>query len=193
MNSTEPVILEAVDHHRRGVRISFHWHRDRYAHTVALVDGARLVPLLASREGSTDELWPPSPPLQTLHVEERPDDSQVCLLVGMAGLSHWSLSVEAHTNSTHLAFDAACRIQAPPDMLGSRYRTMVAPSVEDPELLRWRISGLGCQVRAIPIDGDGCAVMQTTPEGLTITANLLEGTSSRTVRWRYDVSWWDAT
>jgi hypothetical protein len=48
-------------------------------------------------------------------------DRDVALLVGMAGKSHWSLSVDIDADRGSIRFDAACRIAVPPESLGSTY------------------------------------------------------------------------
>jgi hypothetical protein len=104
------------------LRLCFERQGDRYAHRVELAAAGGWQTVLESLEGKPDEAWPPSPPLQSLHIEERPGGRRVALLVGMAGRSHWSLSVEADPAAASLAFDAACRLQEVPSFLGSRYR-----------------------------------------------------------------------
>src|ERR1044072_2775417 len=65
--------------------IEFLWLSDRFQQVISIVaaDGQRQQ-LLESIEGSSDDAWPPSPPLQSLTIEDRPA-SRVALLVGMAG------------------------------------------------------------------------------------------------------------
>lgn len=112
-----PVTLTAGE-----LRIEFHRDADRYRHEVVdCGDGLSSV-LLASVEGIADEEWPASPPLQELHVEQRGDDKQVALLVGRAGRSHWSLSVEIDRAHRALTFDVACRSATAGDRLASSYR-----------------------------------------------------------------------
>src|ERR1051326_2095918 len=87
--------IEAVGSNGVGLRIEFIWRDDRYRHTVSLIDRDRAsIPLLESIEGNSEDDWPSSPPLQTLSVERLSDGRSVALLVGMAGGSHWSASVE---------------------------------------------------------------------------------------------------
>src|SRR5512145_957858 len=91
------------------LRVVFRWRGDRYGHTVKRrIDGVWR-PLLESIEGTADDDWPLSPALQSLHIERRPN-GPVALLVGQAGSSHWSASVEADQNCSALIFDLACRI-----------------------------------------------------------------------------------
>jgi hypothetical protein len=66
--------------------------------------------------------WPPSPPLQDVHLEERPDGRQLALMVGRAGASHWSISCELAPAAGELLFDVACRIKEPAPWLGSTYQ-----------------------------------------------------------------------
>lgn len=123
--------------------------------------------LLESIEGTPDDDWPPSPALQELHLEERPDGRRLALLVGMAGTSHWSLSVELDPVQRRALFDVACRVKRPPGKLGSAYRqltgavtpTNIASASEASQLAHRRIEA----------DVDRIAVPAT-------------------VRWRYAIS-----
>ena len=64
---------------------------------------AKSRPLLESIEGTATDDWPPSPPLQSLSIETLPDGRRVALLVGMAGRSHWSASIEAVASAPSLS------------------------------------------------------------------------------------------
>jgi hypothetical protein len=119
-------MLEGIDERGVGLRIVFFRLPDRLAHVIAAVKRSgsideSVTPLLWSREGTDADLWPASPPLQSLSIERR-TDSGVALLVGMAGRSHWSLSVEARSGATHVEFDAACRTGGENSWLGSSYQ-----------------------------------------------------------------------
>jgi hypothetical protein len=102
-------------------RMAFERHEDRIRHRIEVeaADGWRS--LTKSVEGTADQWWPASPPLQNLHVETR-EGRDVVLLVGMAGRSHWSASVGISADGAEIVFDLACRAAAEPDWLGSRYR-----------------------------------------------------------------------
>ena len=110
------------------LRVEFEWQLDRYGHSISIVDPSGAVtPLLRSIEGGAEDDWPPSPPLQTLSIEKLPDARTVALLVGMAGRSHWSASVEPQNGEARIIFDMACRYALdaqyprPPRLLGSCY------------------------------------------------------------------------
>src|SRR5439155_1224637 len=119
----QPGAIEAYDASGSGLRVEFVWRGDRYGHMISEVGPAGVVePLLESIEGTAADQWPASPPLQTLSVEELPGERRVALLVGMAGGSHWSASIEAVAEKGELIFDIACRHAAAPVWLGSRYR-----------------------------------------------------------------------
>lgn len=115
-------VIEAVGSDGRVLRVDFVWRGDRYAHTVSMIDtDGAIVPLLKSIEGETDDNWPASPPLQTLSVENLIDKGRVALLVGMAGRSHWSASIESVHGEAKVVFDLACRHSEAPNRLGSYY------------------------------------------------------------------------
>ena len=103
------------------LRVVFERKGDRYEHRIIYSKPDGSSGILASQEGRPDESWPPSPALQSLNLETRPDGNQTIMLVGMAGRSHWSMSVEADLTQNRLAFDIACRVHEPPVWLGSTY------------------------------------------------------------------------
>jgi hypothetical protein len=116
--------LEAIDASGHGLRVEFEWRGDRFGHSIVLVSGGApgSIPLLKSIEGTAGEAWPPSPPLQSLSLETLPDGRKVALLVGMAGRSHWSASIEALPDRPALVFDIACRRGQEAEALGSAYQ-----------------------------------------------------------------------
>jgi hypothetical protein len=104
------------------LRVSFIWLGDRFAHRISVIEPAgEIRPVLESIEGSPTENWPPSPPLQSLSIETLEGGRRAALLVGMAGGSHWSASVEATPGRAELIFDLACRHNKRPEWIGSRY------------------------------------------------------------------------
>jgi hypothetical protein len=155
------------------LRVVFQWCGDRYSHTVErLVEGI-WTPCLMSVEGTAEDDWPPSPPLQTLHIEQREIVGSVALLVGRAGTSHWSASVEPFPEGGGgFSFDVACRIQENPAWLGSRYRLLTASAA--------------CGVAISP--DPSLARLETEPGG-DRAVRPIEAASSLpgTVRWRYQL------
>ena len=118
--------VEAAAPDGSALRAEFLWHGDRFAHRISLIHrSGAIVPLLESLEGTPADDWPPSPPLQSLTIENRTNGRTVALLVGMAGGSHWSASVETLADAPELIFDVACRHNKRPTFLGSRYRKLI--------------------------------------------------------------------
>ena len=83
-------------------------------------------PVSESIEGTPVDDWPPSPALQSLSFHMLPDGRQAALLVGMAGSSHWSASIEPCADEPRLRFDIACRHSRRPERLGSQYQLLDA-------------------------------------------------------------------
>ena len=190
--SEDPVKLDVVDASGRGLSLSFVWHVDRYAHTIALVDDGRLVPLLASLEGSRDDAWPESPPLQSLTAQEQPGGRRTILLVGMAGRNHWSLGAQteggkASSGAPAIVIDVACRLNSPDGQLASCYRSMTPAVVERAgQIAHWDASGRRCQIEILAA-GDVPAAVQATHDGLSIVAPATAEPTPTTVRWKYRV------
>ncbi|MEX2025789.1 MAG: hypothetical protein WEH44_00790, partial [Pirellulaceae bacterium] len=125
-------VLECPINDGHKLRVEFFKNGDRYAHRLAavLVDDAgreTVIPLAESVECDNDDPWPPSPPLQSLSIEELAGGRTAALLVGMAGRSHWSASVEVVPGSGSTKFQLASRFTTVPDRLGSTYR--IAPEI----------------------------------------------------------------
>lgn len=95
---------------------------DRLSHTIGIQDGDSYLPLLESIEGSPEEPWPASPPMQQMVAESfTPGASPVLLGVGLSGNGHWSAAIET-LNSRILKFDIACKITKSSHSMGSEYR-----------------------------------------------------------------------
>lgn len=161
---------------------------DRIGHRLELQSNSQPPRVIAeSWEGTTDEAWPASPPLQQLHLEDRGGGQRVALLVGMAGRGHWSLVVEPTADRRGFLFDAACRLAAIPTQIGSAYRWLVPSAegevelqVESPEALAFR----SVEPESAPVTADhpefhaAHIALHWQPELPSLPA---------TVRWRYRV------
>ncbi len=102
------------------LRAEFSWCGDRFGHRLTWVEAGRERTLLESIEGRSEDRWPPSPALQQLSFHGSGTD-RVALLVGMAGKSHYSLSVEPCPAERGIVFDVACRLNEPAELLVSSY------------------------------------------------------------------------
>jgi hypothetical protein len=161
--------IDAVGSNGTGLRIEFSWRTDRYGHTVSRIDDAgSIVPLLDSIEAGNQNDWPHSPPLQTLTFEELPDGRRVALLLGMAGRSHWSVSIEPLAGEAKVVVDVACRHATTPASLGSRYR---------------RVSPAG---RSCPVRESEIAAVSDRGEMIEVVPLTL--VDQGTTRWRYVLS-----
>ena len=162
-----------------GLCVEFDRHDDRHGHRVAVVTPAGCIELLESREGDVDALWPPSPPLQQLSVEQRPSGA-VALAVGMAGRHHWSVSVEAVAEAATVVFDAACRAASERGPLGSRY-TLREPPQLLPNSALWRRGEFIVRLET-EHSGDAPARVEAADAELAIVPRRVD---QPTIRWRY--------
>jgi len=119
---------ERESRHRRPVALvhgrtalSFTWQGDRWRHEVRLP--ATAWHSLEAAGPTGDPRWPDSPAIVELSRVEVADRPAI-VGVGLAGRSHFSLSVVPHPHREDtLVFEIACRIVEPPGWLGSSYRT----------------------------------------------------------------------
>lgn len=174
-----------------GLRVDFTRADDRFAHVIGWLNevpggGLEFVPLLESVEGTADDNWPASPPLQSLHVEDRPDGKRLALLVGMAGRSHWSASLEFDPALGKATWDVACRLHAEPAALTSTYRVVEAKLLSVSDSSVRLSSGSRCfELQLEGSDQHSCTLNATSPTQLTIQCFSPPGLLPRTVRWRY--------
>lgn len=155
----------------RILRIEMCRRGDRYGHLMSVVEtDGHIEPLLESVEGTASDAWPTSPPLQSLSIEEIAPGRRAALLVGMAGRSHWSASIESVAGDAAFVFDLACRTSEASPRLGSSYRTVATGpwlAVLTPEL-------------ACTVQNDG--------EDTKVVALPGEQRIPGTIRWRYKVT-----
>ena len=176
VNTVKPTVLANdlwhVEFTRRG---------DRLAHVISqLVDG-QARPLLSSIEGTPSDEWPPSPPLQEVHFESR-SGVELALPVGMAGKSHWSISIELCVATGRLTFDVACRVRSVPEFLGSTYAILAPAGRDDMH------SEPNWKLEVEPIEGQVANQIGRSATELCITAGPTIDRLPATVRWRYVLS-----
>ena len=185
MEAREPVSLTAISAAGIGLQVRFAWREDRHAHTISLVVDDRPIAVLESVEGSSVEDWPPSPPLQQLSVEQLRPETQVGLLVGMAGKSHWSMSVEPAGDLVAFIFDVACRSRGDVEQIGSRYLLhageLIAQGDDDAKI---DFDGRSIQLRC-DRQGATAANVKNDPSGVRIEPTVIN--HGGTTRWRFTI------
>jgi len=181
--------LEAHDGSRIGLRVEFVWRADRYSQIISLMDSdGAIIPLLQSIEGSSADDWPPSPPLQSLSIETLPDGRRVALLVGSAGRSHWSASIEAASNDAVIRFDVACRTESPDAALGSRYKLAQSPILfiaADHSWAEARSNQAGIIVA--PDRGAFTALNPINERSFALQPQATKTADVKTIRWKYEI------
>lgn len=180
--------IETRDERGRGLRVEFLRERDRYGHRVSVVSDGREATLLVSQEGSDEDHWPPSPPLQQLSIEEREAGRHVALLLGMAGKSHWSLSVEPGSQPLSFVFDVACRLRDNPGYLGSTYQFH---GHADPSSDGCLIASSSARLWLGPVafDHNASTISRDPQRQLLLVEPQRMLRSALLVRWRYEVRW----
>ncbi len=146
--------------------------------------------VLTSVEGTSDQVWPISPPFQEIVCEPvGAGGKQVLLGVGRAGKSHWSATIEGDSMIEAIAFDIACRSSSAPEWLGSTYRIHPAWLVEetDESVIRLRFTERPVQLHLQTL---GQVKLSYSDDQLAIEAAFDPANSPRgtTHRWRYILS-----
>jgi hypothetical protein len=124
--------------------VRFAWSGDRWQHVVTAADGRCWRSIEGPGPPAADPRWPASPALVEVSLVVAGARPAV-LAVGLAGRSHFSLSVVACPDRPDtLLFEAACRIAEPAGWLGSTYdgdrgREQVAAdrTIPPPATIRW--------------------------------------------------------
>ena len=98
--------------------------QDRLSHTIGIEIDDSYCAILESIEGSEEDPWPASPPMQQM-VEEcfTPGANPVLLGVGLSGNGHWSTAIET-IDFKRLKFDIACKNSKSAAAFGSQYRAL---------------------------------------------------------------------
>lgn len=168
---------------------------DRFSHFLELVAtggesfaGDTSLRVADAIDGDPRSDWPPSPPLQQVHFESRPPAARVALLVGMAGRSHWSLSIEPLADQATLLFDAACRIDRTPDLLGHAWH--VAESLGDakvePLRATWRTDLANLTINVEPAhDGLARTELSVNDRHCAVRVIPMASRFPATIRWRF--------
>lgn len=162
-------------------RVLFEKTTDRWRHSLQVLSSDQWHSLWVSQEGTSDDDWPASPPIQEIHEHQLPT-GPCWLAVGRAGSAHWSLSVDliAHDSvngATRVRFDVACRSNGDPGLLGSSYQQAAANPTGDCWLIDESLTTLN-------VDLQGC---RFAPLG---TTESRETSGPRTTRWVY---FWQAS
>jgi len=181
----DPAVLQSRGPDGRGLRITFVWQEDRYGHEIAYIEGENTSTLFVTEPGSARAPWPNSPPLQQINWLETVPGQRVGLLVGMAGKSHWSLSVQADRHAIGLTLDVACRIQSRPDWLGSTYRSRHVARGQSPCEARFRAGNSMGTILTDSLGDNAPATVDVSDTRLSIVPGLDKIDAPVTVRWKY--------
>lgn len=185
-SSTPAHLTVALAHAQTRLEVVFQKRHDRYAHAVRVAANAanprHWVTLLESLEGTPDQPWPTSPPLQACQTIGEAG----VLATGMAGASHWSLAVTA--TGSRLIWDVACRFRHSPDQLASAYQVLLAGTAGPDNSLLWTISKSGnfqLALRCCPAAQTRCQ-LQLEPNRLVVQPTLPPPPPA-TARWKYQL------
>jgi hypothetical protein len=166
------------------LRVTYNWDEDRYGHEIAYLEERFATVCLAAEAGREHDPWPASPALQQLSFQDLAPGRRGALLVGMAGKSHWSQSVEVDAATTSLTFDVACRVPAQPQWLGSSYRTWHGDwSGPTPD---GRVAtGAHLELKIEPATNSPRSRIEVVGGRLVVAPDLLNLSPPYTVRWKY--------
>ncbi len=121
---TEQIEIQTT-RQRSTIKLRFDRGEDRWRHCLVLASGDSEFGIMSSVEGTPEQNFPPSAPLQDAS-RHRLEQGEAVLCVGMAGQSHWSaaFSVEHEGPAESIKSDLAClqKTTTPGAHLGSTYQ-----------------------------------------------------------------------
>lgn len=172
------------------LQVRFAFCEDRFGHEVWAAEGEEWRPVMSSVEGTPEQSWPASAPLQTLHVETRPE-GPIALLVGMAGKCHWSASVELDVARHQVRFELAARVRPPGSpWLGSTYQLAEGYRARPVEGGRLVVSASSHALSGIAIQAaEPDTLVELSSDGGVLVAarEILVADAAATIRWSYRV------
>jgi hypothetical protein len=205
--------IEDCDSNGRGLRVEFQKLQDRYAHRILAVGCEELPVLVAeSVEGTPSEIWPPSPALQALNLDDLAandgaDDNSTAaaMVLGMSGKSHWSLCITpariADVKSARLLemgsfgflFESAGRLKESPRSLGHRYKLggRVRAKILSDALLEFHFGSGRCVLTAAGADEHSHASWQLANRDGILSLVVERAKSAplpATARWSYAIT-----
>ena len=184
----ESQIIQAIGGDDTGLRATLAWVDDRFVQQIDWVAGNQAFRLMESVEGAADDAWPPSPALQQMSVENRSQNRQVALMVGMAGQNHWSVSIENDPQERKLTFDVACRIAEESSKLGTQYRTTSAITLlSNDHGVEVAVAGRRCQLILESTGRGESDLIQHRKGIIRIVPTEKLSTYPNTVRWKYSL------
>ena len=181
--SAELGSLESVAPTGQILRLVLEQAADRVSHRIEILDAAaHVLAELRSVEGTSTDEWPSSPALQSCSLQEIRPGERAAFLVGMAGKSHFSASIEAIPQVGAFYFDFACRVQKTPPWLGTTYAMDGMPRGDGSPFLDWQI-GIAVEV----VSPDGLSGFQARGQSLLLPCIQQAEKFPATFRWRYGI------
>lgn len=197
MNETTDQTKTSIEHHSielvadngQGLFVNCQWQIDRFVQVIGLIADQKRRPVMLSSEGSPQEFWPVSPPLQQVHRQEI-ENCPVLFGVGMAGASHYSTSMLLSTNGSlvELQIDSACVAKSPAGVgeihLGSRVNCLPEFDLVQCQREGQLVRGNECfpGILIIP-DRETCQLQQLESRQLEFTPLAIQ--ESGPTQWRY--------
>jgi len=166
---------------------------DRFTQRVkASLEGGADVVLAESLEDGSESPWPCSPPLQQVDRCILGNGREGLVAIGLAGVGHWSLAVEADERG--VSWDAACRTPRAAEFLGSTYRMLEPSEWCEIDGGLWRslpgaAAAPGTSPAGVLVRADRGATSWDAGRGLlVIQATELGSRLPATARWNYRCS-----
>ncbi|WP_417739857.1 hypothetical protein [Rosistilla oblonga] len=179
--------LTAGDPNTLGLALRLVWQEDRFGHAIEQLRGGKRTLLLETLADSAAVPWPANPPLQQASLETI--DGRLAILgVGLAGTSHWSISMETLAgDSQGLRIDCACRCTSLPESLGSGYRWAEGVDCQTDAFAGILFRADEACVQIAPDDQQTVATCSSDDRVCEIRPESLGEGNAHTIRWCYQI------
>lgn len=189
-NPSEKIVIQAWQKsHELGLVGVTLQQGDRFHHELRLANNVDSSDICKSIEGTDIDVWPVSPPMQDVTLEER-NDTKLLLGVGRAGKSHWGFSCEAKEGSGVFRFEIACHAKLPAAFLGSTYRVSPGAKIEDKSTSSNSAANfvkISTAKGAVIIRPMQHSKLSVQGDVLTISPNALPEKTPATCIWGYEI------
>lgn len=170
------------------LRLEFHKTEDRWAHSLLVAGPEQTKAVLTSVEGTSDDDYPASPPVQDIDRHVLPG-GEALLSVGMAGNGHWSTSysVDDSEGRPTIKADLACLLKktdCTEKWLGSTY------SVDKRVTVQGVAGGVRFVLNEIEIDlvaNPEYASVKLDGERIVVTPLNFSGRKNEATRWLFSI------
>ena len=177
-----------IENAGKTICVEFYRFAKQFGHRIGF-HGFNSQPIFANTvETFSEQVWPDAPPVQDVHFEDR-GTSQVLLGLGMAGKSHYSVSIGSNLRD-ELKFEFACHVKEKPGFLGTVYSFAQASTGFHHSIKQGIIDQVISQDEHSLTEFESVAETDSLQNraGLRVTPRTAyDGSASQTIQWGFSI------